>query len=103
MTERITLSRLQSIVDRINRMMGQPLESWITMPDGRRHESVPGVYHLDGAYGGYALYRMANTAGGTSDVLGSGHVSKRELQTLMFAYIQGIYAGQEHREAEVTP
>ena len=65
---RITDANLNAIVARINRMTNSPAESWITLPDGRRASAV-GSYHLDHAYGGVALHRMCNTAGGTEDVL----------------------------------
>jgi hypothetical protein len=94
MTDRITMQNLESVVARINRMTNSPAESWSTLPDGK-HVSNVGNFHLDGAYGGYALHRMANTAGGVNDVLRIGHVSKRELYSAMFAYIEGIYAGQQ--------
>jgi hypothetical protein len=95
---RITDKDLQNIVNRINRMTDSPSEGWTKGPEtasGHVYTSNVGNYHLDHAYGGVALYRMANTAGGCSDVLNCGHVSKKELQGLMFAYIQGIYTGQE--------
>ena len=98
---RITDANLNAIVARINRMTNSPAESWIKLPDGR-HASAVGSYHLDHAYGGVALHRMCNTAGGTEDVLNVGHVSKRELQALMFAYIQGLYRGMELQSA-LTP
>ena len=54
-----------------------------------------GNHHLDGAYGGYALHRMANEGGGTTDVLQVGHQSKSELLRLMFAFIRGLEAGKQ--------
>jgi hypothetical protein len=91
---RVTQKDLENIVARINRMTGSPAEPWSTLDNGQ-HVSNIGSYCLDHAYGGVALHRIANTAGGVNDVLNIGHVSKRELQGAMFAYIQGIYAGQE--------
>ena len=102
MSNQVTMKTLEAIVARINRMTNSPAEPWETLPNGQ-HVSHIGNYHLDGAYGGYALHRMANTAGGVSDVLNSGHVSKRELQSLMFAFIQGLYAGQELPRPEPVP
>ncbi len=49
-----------------------------------------GVYYIDGAYGGYALYRIMSEGGGVTDVLNVGHVPKRELRELMFAFLEGI-------------
>ena len=50
-----------------------------------------GNYHIDSAYGGYSLHRMASEGGGVTDVLKIGHVSKKELNNLIFAYKSAIY------------
>ena len=93
MTTRTTIAHLQAIVDRINRATGCPLESGGCDADGRYRANI-GNYHLDQAYGGVALYRMVNEDGGCSDVLRIGHVSKRELESAMHAFIAGLEAGQ---------
>ena len=85
---RVTNDDLRAIVARINRLTCSPLDSYTG-----RIANV-GNYHLDGAYGGWALYRMANESGGVSDVLRIGHVSKRELQGAMFAFIAGLETAQ---------
>ncbi len=89
MSRRVTIKDLQMIVDRINHITKSPLESYIKDSSGK-YVAQPGNYHLDGAYGGYSLHRMCNEGGGVSDVLRVGHVSKPELQKLMFAYIEGL-------------
>jgi hypothetical protein len=91
---RVTDKNLQAIVDRINRMTGSPADPWSTLDNGQYVSNI-GSYCLDHGYGGVALHRIANTAGAVNDVLRIGHVSKRELQDALFAYIEGIYAGQE--------
>lgn len=89
MTTPVTTKDLEAIVARINRTTGSPPERYVgTVPQ-------KGNYHLSGAYGGYALHRMdSSDHGGTEDVLNIGHVSKRELQLAMFAFIRGMHAAK---------
>jgi hypothetical protein len=89
---RVTEKQLQAIVDRLNRITGSPMEPYI----GR--EAQIGNYHLSHAYGGVCLHRMFNEGGGVSSPLSIGHVPKRELAALMYAYISGI----ETQREEVT-
>ena len=87
MTTRITIKDLENICARINRIKNAPLTTYI-VNDGK-HTAQIGNYHLSQAYSGVSLVCMVNIDGGVRDVL-SGHVSKRELQSLMFAYISGL-------------
>lgn len=89
MKQQVTQAQLQAVVDRINRITGSPSEPYVKNEDGK-HIAQIGNYHLDGAYGGYSLHRMVNAGGGCNDVLMCGHVPKRELLSLMFAYIEGL-------------
>jgi hypothetical protein len=84
MKQQVTQAQLQAVVDRINRITGSPMTPYT---DGKINI---GNYHLSGAYGGYSLHRMVNAGAGSDDILSCGHVSKRELLSLMFAYIQGL-------------
>lgn len=88
MSNQISIKLLQAQVDRLNRMTGNPLEPWIRQGD--RNVAQVGNYHLDGAYGGYALEQMSNESGGVSDVFRSGHLSKRELFSRIDAFMTGI-------------
>jgi hypothetical protein len=99
-TRRVSQSDLEAIVARINRMTGSPATSWTKDAAGRMASNI-GNYHLDYAYGGVSLHRMANTAGGVHDVLRIGHVSKRELQGAMFAFICGL--DTEEQRLQVAP
>jgi hypothetical protein len=95
---RISKSDLQAVVDRINRMAGSPLESYTITVDetGRKkYAANVGNYHLSGAYGGYALYRMDNESGGVENVLGTGHLAKRDLYDRMHAFIRGLSLSKE--------
>lgn len=89
---RVTDKCLQRIVDRINLMQKTPMEPYTKTEteNDTEFEANIGNYHLSYSYGGISLYRMVNDGGGVTDVLMCGHVSKRELQTAMFAYIRGL-------------
>ena len=90
MTQRITDKQLQAIVDRLNRVTGSPAAPYI---DGK---AQIGNFHLSHAYGGVCLHRMHNECGGVSSPLSTGHISKRELAGLMYAFLAGIeFARQE--------
>jgi hypothetical protein len=88
----ITIKFLKAQVDRLNREMNLPLVPYIR--EGEKFTAQIGNYHLSGAYGGYALHKMATDGGGISDVFGCGHVPKRDLSARISAMIAGIYAAQ---------
>ena len=90
--QRITQASLEATAARINRTVGAPLESYSRGEDGKLHANV-GNYHLSYAYGGAALHRMANAAGGVNDVFG-GHMPKRELYEKMHAFLRGLEAAK---------
>lgn len=94
---RVTEKQLQSIVDRINRTMGTPMKPYAPY-DAAKGGCQPNAncYHLSHAYGGVALHKMSATPGctGVSDVFSSGHIPKRELAELMYAWLRGVDAGR---------
>ena len=87
-TKRITDAQLDSVVGRINTLLGMPLTPYI--------DGIPqaGCYHLEHAYNGVNLVRMSMTTGctGTSNPLYGNYLSKREVYNLMYAFIAGIHA-----------
>ena len=85
MTKRITRANLEALAVEINRLTGSPAETY--GPDGAN----VGNYHIAGAYGGVALERIRNHAGGVTSIIG-GYRPKRELAELMRAYIDGLSA-----------
>lgn len=87
--QRITEKHLQAIVDRLNTITGSPMKPYI---DGK---AQIGNYHLSHAYGGVCLHRMYSEGGGVSSPLSIGHVSKRELAGLLYAFIAGINTSKE--------
>jgi hypothetical protein len=86
---RVTEKQLQAIVDRLNRITNSPMEPYI------EREAQIGNYHLSHAYGGVCLHRMFNEGGGVSSPLSTGHISKRELMGLLYAFINGIETARE--------
>lgn len=95
-TNRVTTAHLDAIVASINTMTNSPLTPYASGPSGK-YEPQAGCYHLSQAYGGYALHRMSIQAGctGVSDPLGRGHMPKRELAELMYAFIRGMESASE--------
>lgn len=81
---RVTDKQLQAIIDRLNRITGSPMAPYI---DGK---AQIGNFHLSHAYGGVCLHRMHNESGGVSSPLSTGHITKRELADLLYAFIAGI-------------
>ena len=86
---RITIKDLKAVCERLNRITGSPMVGYVKGEDGKYRSQV-GNFHISQAYGGYSLYRMANEAGGVSDVFYSGHVPARDLYNQMQAFIRGI-------------
>ncbi len=102
--ERVTVRDLEAVVARINRTVNGTDEfavwesnpGWSVETGTAKNavRQVPDVYHLDGAYGGYALFRNCSVddtgeSHGVHDVLG-GHLSKRELYERMQAFLRGV-------------
>lgn len=87
--QRITDKQLQAIVDRLNRVTGSPAAPYI---DGK---AQIGNFHLSHAYGGVCLHRMHNEGGGVSSPLSTGHITKRELADLLYAFLAGIQFARE--------
>lgn len=94
--KRVTKERLEAIVKRINNYTNSPETSYTRQPDGKL-KSNPGNYHLNGAYGGWKLSRNSLDGHGQTDVLSCGYVSKRELESLLFAFIRGLDFQEENK------
>jgi hypothetical protein len=115
MNDRITQRDLENVCTRINRTVNGDAgkitrvksgEVWDDYPpytpvhtDGARvhYVQTPDVYVISYAYGGASLHRNCSADGngeshGVSDVLGSGHMPKRELYERMQAFLRGIEA-----------
>jgi hypothetical protein len=93
MTEQITKANLEGVIKYLNKLTNSPAEPWTKTEEG--FKANIGNYHLDGAYGGWELERMCSESGGVSDVLRTGHVSKRELYYAIHHFISGIEEGMK--------
>ena len=89
--QRITRKHLEAKIAYLNDLTNSPVSYW--SQDDERMTAI-GHYHLDGAYGGWALHRTMNHSGGVRDVFECGHVSARELAALISAYIKGFKAAK---------
>lgn len=89
--QRITRKHLDAKVAHLNELTSSPIDYWEA---GDTLRTAIGHYHLDGAYGGWALHRTTNHSGGVHDVFECGHVSARELAGLASAYIKGFKAAK---------
>lgn len=87
MKNTIAIKFLEAQVNRLNIITSSPLVPYVRTDE--RNVPQVGNYHLDGAYGGYALSRMLD-GGGCSDVFRCGHVTKRDLSNRISAMIAGI-------------
>jgi len=91
MSARITRQQLEAVVTRINVITGNRTNPYTKGEDGKFRANV-GCYHLDGAYGGWALYRMNCESGSVNDIFQMGHVSKLDLYRALHAFLAGIEA-----------
>lgn len=97
MTDRITVRDLEARVERINRALNDDPTPVLWERVNGHLVQQPGVYHLDGAYGGWALYRTCDPdangeSHGINDVSRIGHAPKRELATWLDGFLDGLDA-----------
>jgi len=87
---RITAKHLRAQISALNKLVGKTDEIYRLDDTGRIIGGIAGAYCLSGAYGGWALERMASDGGtGTVDVFDRGHMPARELSGLISAYVRG--------------
>lgn len=91
---RITKKELKAKVDRLNRVLGRPLEPYRKGEDGRVYGNE-GHIMLDHApvYGGFILYEMCESTG----VRNFG-ISRRTSAKEMEIHLDGIFAGLSLKE-----
>ena len=94
--ERMTRQKVEALIARLNAATGSAAEPWTKNPDGT-YRANPGNFHLEGAYGGHKLGRMATPSGGSSDPLNTGYVSWRELYDAIDNYMRAIEDVQRGR------
>ncbi len=93
MRRNISKSDLQYLVDELNKVTNNPIDSYTKTNEGQYRANI-GNYHLSWAYGGVSLQRMTNEGGGVSNVSHSGHGTKRELYNYLIALLDGIELAQ---------
>lgn len=68
--ERITVSNLRALVDRINRTTGSPMAHGHI--EGKAYKAHVGHYCLDKNIGGWSLERIVNEGGGVTTIIHRG-------------------------------
>lgn len=101
MTERINQQMLDRKIELLNKITGSPAKPYRQEADGRYYAN-PGNFHIDSAYGGYALHRMSNESGGAGYPHGfpHGYFNRRELFEYLCAFIAGIELAQREARKE---
>jgi hypothetical protein len=92
MSNRITISMLESKVKYLNKITGNPETSYTQTKKGIKANI--GNYYLDGTCSGYTVDRICNESGAVTELF-SGHMPKAELYNKLHAYISGLQAGKE--------
>lgn len=98
--ERITKGMLEGLAALINKTAGTPATEYTKVDD--KYKANPDNYHLTYAYGGANLCQVCSDGHGERNVLGCGHVPKRDLYNRMRAFLEGLYAGkayQSHKQS----
>lgn len=98
MPEKMTRAKVDARIDYLNRLTGSPTEPYTKGPDGR-YVANPGNFHLEGAYGGHKLARMAGLNGCSQDPLNTGFVSLRAVYDAIDCYIRALEDVQSGRVA----
>lgn len=92
MSQRITVTNLRNLCEHLNKITGSPVNGWERI-NGENRANI-GHYHIDCAYGGYALERMVSEGGGVTQVISRG--TARELYDQMHAFLRGFEAGEKY-------
>lgn len=89
---RVTERDLDNVVLRLNLLTNSPAEYF-------NEERKTNIRHfcLDYAYGGVQLQRVTNHSGGVSTVFNCGYTTKKELYSLIHAFIDGYKLAIDER------
>ena len=93
---KITMRDLEGAVKRLSALVKANPEPYTKSGEvpNQTYSANVGTYFISGAYGGHKLERMATSGGGTCDPLRSGFTTKKDLYSLIWAYIYGIEEGE---------
>lgn len=89
MSNRITESMLEKLVDLINDASNTPKETY-TKDESGKYKSNIGNYHLGFAYGGVQLQKIVNNGGGITTPLYTGYTTKKELYLVLRSFLTGL-------------
>ena len=96
---RITRTFLEAQIKNLNRLVGlEGVPIYRHDANGRVIGGNPGVYCLDGAYGGYALHRMSDCGGTGVHNIFSGYSPAGELSGKISALMYGITISKKGQE-----
>ena len=93
---RITIKNLERLVETFNRETGSPMA--YSTATNQPFQANVGHYHIDAAYGGYALVRTVNTSGGECTILIRGTAG--DLYERMHAWLAGWRAAREQSQSQ---
>lgn len=93
---RITLKDLESKIDYLNKITGNPVKTYLPNSNGGL-AAQKGNYHLDMAYGGHKLVQVENEEGGISDTLNTGFTTKKDLWYAIDNFMRGLEIRTEVR------
>ena len=89
--KRITRADLDNVARRICRETNSPESLYNAEGDFNI-----GCFFVESGYGGFRLSRVTTAKGCDRDVLNQGYMPAKQLQSHMFAFIQGIYFAREN-------
>lgn len=92
----MTRAKVEAQIARLNAITGSPAEPYTKGADGK-FTANPGNFHLEGAYGGHKLARMATTGDGSSDPLNTGFTTWRKLYDAIDNYMRALEDVQRGR------
>ena len=94
--ERMIRAKVGALVARLNSITGSPSEPYTKDATGK-FTANPGCFHLEGAFSGHKLARMASPSGASSDVLNTGYTTWRGLYDALDSYLRALEDVQRGR------
>lgn len=92
----MTRAKVEALIRRLNEITGSPAKTYTIGADGKLMAN-PGNFHLEGAYSGHKLARIASPSGGSSDVLNTGFTTWRGLYDALDSYLRALEDVQRGR------
>ena len=86
---RTSIKTLEKLCDWINEATGSPMTPYTREENGKFTANI-GNFHLSQAYGGVCVHRMHNEGGGVTTPIFHGHISKKEAEQRMRAFLSGL-------------